>query len=266
MARDQAVRGEFVLKSFLQRRGPVAIIGLIFLAIGAAVPIFRPNLMADRSNLAFDLAMIAGGLIVLGVFVAFYLRRIVFVEADPGGLRWQRGGSEKMKEWSDVARVYRKETYRGGRADDAPEADRSGHTRVEFTDGTAVTFDRVLGNYERVADAVQAMATAAVRPRKAADLQAGAAAFGPVTLRQAGVRVEKKEYAWGAVNYGVVNGHLTVVPAKDDFKDRDIHQVPLHQIPDYAVLLELMEQVGKPVAPRPLLYPPAMRQYLDEMG
>ncbi len=42
MAHDQAVRGEFVLKSFLQRRGPVAIIGLIFLAVGGAILVLRP--------------------------------------------------------------------------------------------------------------------------------------------------------------------------------------------------------------------------------
>ena len=55
-----------------------------------------------------------------------------------------------------------------------------------------------------------------------------------------------REHTWAEVDYAVMRGHLVFVPAGAGIHPNNITTaIPLESIPDYALLLELMERHGK---------------------
>jgi hypothetical protein len=94
---------------------------------------------------------------------------------------------------------------------------------------------------------MQDLSAAAVRDLKERELAAGMAKFGPVTLRKTGLDYDGREHNWANVDYSVVRGYLVFVPAGKAIDPNNINtQILLESIPDYMVLLELMERYGKP--------------------
>src|SRR5262249_10168752 len=87
-------------------------------------------------------------------------------------------------------------------------------------------------------------------PRKEAELRSGPVSFGPVTLRKEGVVVGEKTYRWPDLECSLRGGHLIVVPAGDRFGWGDRKEVPLADIPNFLVLVELIARVGNaPIDP-----------------
>src|SRR5207244_10083008 len=92
-------------------------------------------------------------------------------------------------------------------------------------------------------------------PLNEAESRAGPVAFGPVTLRPEGVSLAGTTFRWEDVEYSLRGGHLIVVPAGDRFGWGDRKEVALAEIPNFVVLLELMERVGKPPVPPNFVIP-----------
>jgi hypothetical protein len=266
MAEVKPVRAEFSLRRFFTHRNLILGLGafllglsLLFVYLG-----FRPE---QRWSMIGMTAAIGGsGLLFLGYCLLLYLKRVEFAEADAAALSWRQGGREARKPWQEVESVYRKEVYKRGRADDAAEKDRWGELRIEFTDRSRLVLDRCLENYDRLGLAVQEAAADAARPRKEAQLAEGGAEFGPVKLTRDGVLHRGKTLRWAEHNYSVASGHLFFAPAQGDFRERDNVKIPLSTIPDYALLLEMMARVGKPISPVKMMYPPKYRHMVPDEG
>jgi hypothetical protein len=266
MAEVKPVRGEFSLRKFFTHRNLMLGMGAFLLGLSLlfAYLAFRPE---ERWSMIGMTAAVAGsGLLVLGYCLLLYLKRVEFAEAGAAGLSWRQGGREARKPWQEVESVYRKEVYKRGRADDAAEKDRWGELRIEFADRSRLVLDRCLENYDRLALAVQGAAAEAVRPCKEAQLAEGGADFGPVKLTRDGVVHRGKTLRWAENNYSVANGHLVFAPAHDNFRERDKVHIPLSTIPDYALLLNMMARVGKPISPVKMMYPPEYRHLVPDEG
>ena len=195
-----------------------------------------------RKIMPYVSAVCGLGAVYLVAAVALRIRRrVAWVEIDRDGLRWSCRGETHRKAWGEVESLSRKERLENGVA--------IGGVRVRFRDNTELEFNRMLSIYDAVADGIQAGAAAAVRDAKARELAAGAAAFGPVTLRKTGVEHDGREHTWADSDYAVLRGNLVFVPAGAEVEPDNVRgQILLETIPDYAVLLELMERHGKPPA------------------
>lgn len=180
------------------------------------------------------------GALYLIVEVAFRIqRRVAWVEVDHAGLRWSCRGKSFQKSWSDVKSLHREERLENGVA--------LGNVKLQFRDGDDLGFNRMLSNYDEVATGIQSLATVALRDSKERDLAAGKAEFGPVTLRQAALGYQGREHPWSQVDYAVMRGNLVSVPAGKEIHPSNVTtQILLSEIPNYAVLLELMARHGKP--------------------
>jgi hypothetical protein len=217
--------------------GPLAILVLLAVGIG---PWFLP---IDPEG-AWLGPYITGACVLSAAYIAFRLAlkirgRLVWLEVDSAGLRWLQRGNESSRKWDEVSNVRRSERLARGV--------QHGSVRVEFRDDEVIEFDRMLSNYDVIAMAIQRYAATILRATKEAELAAGGADFGPITLHREGVEYKGREFEWRKVEYGIVRGNLFFVPAGEGFDpDKVLAHLLLEEIPNYMLLLELMERHGKP--------------------
>ena len=240
---DQRLRGKNRGNPFAGiKRGADGYVGNVIFAVACIGFATLPWLADDPSFLKimpYVSAVCGLGALYLLVQVALRIRRrVAWVEVEPDGLRWSCRGETFEERWEDVKSVHRKERLENGVA--------IGAVKVEFRDNAELEFNRMLSNYDAVAAGIQGLASAALRPAKERELATGKAEFGPVTLLRTGLDYKGREHNWADVDYGVVRGHLAFVPAGAEMTPETITTaIPLESIPDYAVLLELMEVHGK---------------------
>jgi hypothetical protein len=157
------------------------------------------------------------------------------VQTSPDGLTWQDGRGEHHCRWDEVVAVYRGETI-------VDRTYRVRDLRVVLASGKQVRFDQSLSNYDRLAEVVQAKTTEHLLPAKRAEVAAGAE-FGPVTLHTDGITLGRKRFLWSEVEqYTVCNGCLIVFP--EGYKGQRYEHAVLGAIPNYRVLLELIQELG----------------------
>lgn len=225
------------------KNGADGYVGNLILAAAMIAFATLPWMANDKSFLKimpYVSAACGGYALYLLVEIALRIqRRVAWVEVDEQSLRWQARGETHQKTWSDVTTFHRKERLING----VP----IGSVKVEFRDNTELQFNRMLSNYDAVASRIQDLAASVIGELKERELAAGMAKFGPVTLRKAGLDYRGREHNWANIDYSVFRGNLVFVPAGKAIDPNNVTtQILLEEIPDYAVLLELMERHGKP--------------------
>jgi hypothetical protein len=219
--------------------------GVVFIAILLAVGIGPWFVPVDPQSVMVG-RIISGICIVgaLGLVVRLWLMirgRLAWLEVDPAGLRWSQRGQESGRPWKDVKTVWRLERLVRGTP--------VGSVRVDFRDGDPLLVDRSLSGYDEIADAIQSYGVGVLRAIKESELAMGEVEFGPVKLLRDGILHEGRELRWADVDYGIVRGSLWFVPTGAVLEPDHVKaSILLETIPDYLLLLELMERHGKPAA------------------
>ncbi len=114
--------------------------------------------------------------------------------------------------------------------------------------GVEAAFDQCLSNYDRFSDTVQAAVAARLQPAKRAELAGAGAEFGPVTLHRDGITINGKTVSWPDVEqYTVFRGIFVVYPR--GYKGIKCEEASLGMIPNYVVLLRLLQELGRPPTP-----------------
>jgi hypothetical protein len=119
---------------------------------------------------------------------------------------------------------------------------------VTFAPGDTVKFDQSLTDYERLADQVQAGAADAMLPAARASLAGGELVLGPVALRRDGMAIGKGFYPWAEVaDFTLFLGAFRLFLSNGTSKEAEAAW--LHEIPNYAVLVRLLQERGIPFNP-----------------
>jgi hypothetical protein len=225
----------------MSRYAPHLWLWLILLAIGLFLGILgiaKPNAGTLLPGVLFVVGSFAP-LIPLAIALA---RGARWARITPEGIEWQDGRGEHRWNWADIAAVYRLDKV-------INQAFRVKQLRVVPVHGDVVTFDQCLSDYERLADTVQTAVAQRLLPVKRAELAGSGAAFGPVTLSRESITINRKTFAWPEVEqYIVFRGSLVVYPTS--YKGIQCEEVSLSDVPNYPVLLHLLQEQGRlPVPP-----------------
>jgi hypothetical protein len=183
---------------------------------------------------------VAGGVACLGyVLKNMYrgVRRVILTES---GIRWEDDQAVHDKPWEDVQDVYTKDVI--------TQADRDTNLRVVFADGTAMTMDNRLRQYQSLTQSLLALSSRVLLERKRRELAAGRAQFGPVALSPEGVQVKEDDKSWEELEQWTINnGYLYIIST--DPKDRYGWEVSLFDVPNYQVLFQLLQEVWQGPTP-----------------
>lgn len=235
-----------------------SLIGILFLVLEILIVVTRGTEPLGAGGVIV-FSLLGGGLLVLGLSLLGYcvVRFAAYpreVRVDPAGLTWKSGKGDIHVPWPRVQNVWRSEivTMQGGKP-----MDWRSNTTVQADDGTTVTFDHSSTGYKELAAKIQAFTFPALLPKKREEWQAGRAEFGPVILSHDRVAIELGANDFfkkvsipleDLSRWGVRSGQLVflVRGAK--------HELPLGKVPNYPVLLQLLEQAtGTRPAPPALL-------------
>src|SRR5262249_58549643 len=103
-----------------------------------------------------------------------------------------------------------------------------------------------LSKYSQLCETVQRITMERMLPQKRGELAASAADFGPILLRNDGIRINLKDIPWERFSYYyVVNAHFVAYRTDAKHMQRDAHVVKLEHIPNYLVFLTMLEEMGK---------------------
>lgn len=256
---DKAIGGRFSFLQFFGANWPFFLIGVPFTVFGVVVIAHAikgpPN---PRENVLWQylggLTCLLFGVPSLWFAAVAYIQRTRWLIAGPDGIMWSSQDGEGSASWGDIQTLYREDSS-------SINGPRLSQVRITFKGGTELTFRESLSNYYNLANVIQQQAAQVVLLEKSKEIsKVGEAEFGIVGVGPRGLRIEKTVYPWEAINYGVSEGCLAVVPDREDFKIEERLSVLLGAIPDYLALLLLMEQFGKaPIAPA-LTYPKSWRR------
>jgi hypothetical protein len=185
-------------------------------------------------------------LILLGLallaFVAWGLSqaRVRWVRIFDLGIRWKEGGTEHKYRWEEVKDVQRTEMDFVGADGRRSEWTRVAGLLLVFDDGRRVSFDPSLSEYSRLANAAQKAVTECQMARAAAEPPKKAREFGPARLKDAGVEVNGRLFRWKEIQWlAVENGELVC-----HYSCKQWRPVPLSEIPNYQLLLALVDEMG----------------------
>jgi hypothetical protein len=219
----------FSLRGYLHKIGPGILMAAIFAALAAGgffLALTRPNAGTTMPGLL--MASFAVGFLVYS-FAGFHkcIRR---VEVFADGIRWQGPKGTGRLAWENVEAVYRSEIVLNGF--------RVSELKLVGRTGREVTFDLTIERYRELAGLIQGRSAESMRPRKREQAITCAAEFGPVRVSPAGVCVNGSLFPWESVTRcTIANGRLCF-----QFGGHGSQAVPLHTIPNYLVLLSLMDE------------------------
>jgi hypothetical protein len=222
------------------------ILGCVFIILGIT-----------RSEVYLSLigvAVVAAGAACLGYVLKNMYRGVRRVLLTAAGIQWEDDQSAHQKKWEDVREVYTKDFLTRG--------DRDTDVRVVFADGTSMTMDNRLKKYETLRKSLFSRSSGVLLAKKRQDLAAGKAEFGPVVLHPDGVQVqfgptvlhrgavpgEEDKKRWQELEQWTVNNGLLYIISTDP-KDRYGWEVDLFNIPNYAVLFQLLQEVWQASTP-----------------
>jgi hypothetical protein len=160
------------------------------------------------------------------------------------GLQWQQDGRERQRGWDEVREVWRKELYRLINGARPSEWNRHSDLRVVFTDGEQVRFNHSLSNYNVMADFVQRATSERLLPAARRELSGPGVRFGSLQLSHEGLTLGNERLPWSVItNIRAGRGFLCVV----DMRGKQ-HDIALQDVPNYPVLLKLLEEVRQPAS------------------
>jgi hypothetical protein len=193
-------------------------------------------------------AWVFGGLfLLLGLFITWIMvlvwpwKRVRWVRVYEEGLKFQAGRREHKYRWDEVTNVNRTEMDIVGPDGRRTPMTRSAWVSLRFADGTGISFDPALSDYDKLARNVQQAAAAHQLAAAAAELGEGGKEFGPVHISRKGVKAEGKFFAWKEVRWlAVHNGELCAHHECTKWRP-----IPLNYIPNYLVMLSLVRELGR---------------------
>jgi hypothetical protein len=189
----------------------------------------------------FGGSLTLGAAATLGWPIYRWLSRVRSARVYEEGLRWRQAGPEFEYDWEAVTEVWRYEAELRIKNERSSAATRITDLRVVFDDRRAVCFSHVLTDYDQLAEFLQQAVAERQYGKAWAEMMRDGAAFGKLRLSQDGLRVGSRETSWpGVKRVRMENGHLLISYAKG--KEDDIS---LHEIPNYSVLIALLQKLGK---------------------
>lgn len=224
------------------RYAPHLLMWGIFLVIGLGLLIL--GLARPTSGTVLPGALfLAGSFLWLAPLFIGLARTPRQAKVTSGGLSWQDKRGEHTCTWAAVAAVYRLERI-------VNQTFKIKELRVVQTGGDEVKFHQCLESYDRLADAVHAAASRQLLPAKRNLLATTGAEFGTVTPHRDGITLGTKKISWPEIEqYTIFNGSLVVYPR--GYKGIRCEEVSLSDVPNYSVLLVLLQELGqRPVPPQ----------------
>ncbi len=194
------------------------------------------DLLGESGFAAVGGMLLGGGCFAIGVWQAW--RRADRIEVHPAGLRWVRGNEARSCHWEDVVEVYRQDltvSYNG------VFSTRTAQAWVMLCDGTKMTFDHSVPQYEELVATVYARTFDHLLAVKRRELEGGRAEFGPFDLTGEGVEHDSGTTQWWTdlVGYKVENGDFWF---RTDGMNLLARTVPCWHIPNLPVLLTLLDE------------------------
>jgi hypothetical protein len=167
------------------------------------------------------------------------LKTVDSAELDEQAIRWQDAAGSHSRTWQEVREVYRLEMRRNGF--------RVTELKLVPIAGEAAVFNHSLTQYDQLAEKAQGYHAAVWLATKRAEVEGPGATFGPVTLLPDAVLVQGERLAWEEIEqYGLMRGYLCFVTRR--LQGRTTKMVAAKEIPNYVLLLQLLEAFGKPAA------------------
>ncbi len=198
----------------------------------------------DRSSSAEFYSGIGVSCASLLFFIPVYLwlsRRARFVQVSDEGLIWKDQQGEQRCRWEEISEVYRLDRV-------VNQTFSEKKLTWVLANGAKVVADQTLSDFDRLADSVQAMTTAHLLAKKRSSLDAVGADFGKVVLARTGVTMNGKRFSWDEIEHSTLwNGSLHVFPKA--YKGNDSEEAKLSEVPNWPVLMELLEELGQTPVP-----------------
>jgi hypothetical protein len=223
-----------VYKAFLMLGGIFVAIGLGMLVLAVTRP--------QAGTLWIGLGSSAFGLLCLIPLLAGIVRAARWVDLFEEGIAWRDLEGEHERSWPELESVQRLEKLTN-------RSIRETKLTLTFTDGRHITFNHALSDYDQLASLVQQVSADALLAGKRAELDGGTADFGPVKLRRQGIALADEFFRWDELeHFTVYNGFLVLFPRGASSGGEK--SVSLSEVPNYVLLLRLLEGLGhRPAAP-----------------
>jgi len=163
------------------------------------------------------------------------LFRPMTVTVSPDRIVWWGifGGGDKP--WSEVVDLYRREILNAGNA--------RGMTKIRFQGGPTLKFGQALMDYDVLANRIQNEATRAGIAAARSAFAAGEFRAGTVSMKAAGLAVGNTHIPWSELDgFTLISGQLCLLGTSSELDQ--IEEIWLHRLPNYEVLLRMLEERG----------------------
>jgi len=207
--------------------------------------------VATKPGDTFTKFMICGAFITLGLpllcspFVWHSYYRVSSVRLFQEGIEWTSGKKEYRLPWENLKEVYRKEKYTLHTGQQPSDWNRSSDLKLVFANGRVLRVNHALSDYNALCYYLQQLTTPVLLPAARADVEGEGAVFGPVLLSKDGLTHKKTFFHWDTIEDLIVgNGKLFI--RLDTGREK---VVPLEIVPNYPVLLQVLEFLGRPAHP-----------------
>jgi hypothetical protein len=225
----------FTWAGFWERWQRVVPGAIVLVVVGAiAIEYNDPAKPQSAKNMGMFSVLIG---VALLLFLFTRLMSVWSVRLDDEGVTWFGPFGSRHRDWDEITAVYRTEkiTIAQGRFP-------TRKLKLQFADGGSVTFDQSVSDFAELADSVQLTVAELLGPAKRAELEEhGQVEFGPVTLRDDGILMQREFFGWdGLDTCKIFNGHLVAYGRPRRTRYEGDQEVPLSAIPNYPILLDLL--------------------------
>jgi hypothetical protein len=225
----------------------VKMLGCLLLALllsgaGAAILLFGTGGKNSFMAWVFGGLFLVVGLPITAMMVAVWpWKRVRWVRVYEEGLRWKVRSRVHKYRWDEVTNVRRTEMDIVGPDGRRTDFSRTAYLILRFADDTGVTFDPALKDYTKLANYAQQAVAASQLAESAVELEQGGKEFGPVHVSRKGVTANGRFFGWKEVRWlAVHNGELCAHHECEGWRP-----IPLHEIPNYLLLLSLVKGLGR---------------------
>jgi hypothetical protein len=234
-------------KGLLQTTWPFLMLGGFALFFGFMMQFVRTQPGEETATRMAGVVAMLGSFALLGVAPWRFFQSAANVRVYKEGLQWQQGGREHQQTWADVLQVYRKELHLLQGNARPSDWNRKSELRLVFADGSQASFNHVLSDYSQLASFVQQATAEHLLPLARESMQGAGMTFGTIQLTREGLSLGHEVFPIETLRQlRVGNGYLIWIDARG-FK----RELPLKDLPNYPVLLCLLEEMRRASAKQP---------------
>lgn len=235
---------QFSLSGFLSRYSPHLGLTILIAGLGLfAIIVGRARSTNDLFIVGVVVLVASLGPLIPPILAS--LKTVDAVDIDEHAISWQDAAGSHRLTWQEIREVYRLEMRRNGF--------RLTELKLIPIAGDPAVFNHSLTQYDQLADKAQACHAQVWLATKRAEVEAGGATFGPITLLPDAVLAEGERMAWEEIDqYGLMRGFLCFIGRRPT--GRSIKMVAAKDISNYVLLLQLLEEFGKPAASAQALF------------